>query len=129
MKITIVSQKKVKQDFYQKAIEEYTKRLSRYCKLNFTSSVPSSLLQKEHCLSIYLTEEKNSPSSETFSFFLSEQCISGISHFLFFIDEAPFNALPLSLSKLPISRELKTVLLLEQLYRSFRIRNNEPYHK
>lgn len=129
MKITVVSSTKIKQDFYKKAVDEYKKRLSRYCNLTLSSSVSPSLVEKEDSLAFCLTEDNNTPSSEELSLLLSNYCISGISHFLFFIDEAPECAIPLSLSQLPLSNELKEILILEQLYRSFRIRNNEPYHK
>lgn len=129
MKITIVSTQKIKQDFYKKAVDEYKKRLSRYCKLTVSSSISSSLLKKEDTLTFFLREDKKTPSSEELSLLLSNYCVSGISHFMFFMDEAPEGAVPLSLSQLPLSNGLKTILLLEQLYRSFRIRNNEPYHK
>lgn len=159
MKITILAVGKVKERFYRQAIEEFEKRLSRYCKLEIIEVADEKtpdgvgraqemqILEKEGIrLSKYLKEDawvcalaidgKMLDSVE-----LSEQIeqlgISGVSHIQFVIGgslglcdsilkRADFK---LSFSRMTFPHQLMRVILLEQIYRSYRIMMKEPYHK
>ena len=159
MKITIISVGKIKEKYFVDAINEYSKRLSKYCKLNIVevkdektkenASVTEEDIVKETEGKRIL--EKISDSSKVIalaiegveydSVELAKQLesyrLSGTSDLTFIIggslglhksvlDRAD---LKLSFSKMTFPHQMMRVILLEQIYRSFRIINNEPYHK
>ena len=159
MKITIISVGKIKEKFFEDAIKEYSKRLSKYCKLNIVEvkdeKTKENASQTEEDI-VKETEgkrilDKISDSSKVIalaiegkeldSVELAKQIegfrISGDSDLTFIIggslglhrnvlDRADMK---LSFSKMTFPHQLMRVILLEQIYRSFRIINNEPYHK
>ncbi len=159
MKITILTVGKVKERFYRQAIEEFDKRLSRYCKLEIievadektpdhASEVQKTqILEKEGVrLLRYLKEdawvcalaiEGKMLDSEELSKKMEQLGVSGVSHIQFVIggsfglcdsvlNRADFK---LSFSKMTFPHQLMRVILLEQIYRSYRIMMKEPYHK
>ena len=159
MRISIVCVGKIKEKFFKDAIDEYSKRLSRYCKLDIievadektpdgaSDNVVRQILQKEgeriksHLLDgtyiISLAIEGKKYNSENFSHKIDGLCVKGINHIIFIIggslgiDEAikkQSNEL-ISFSDMTFPHQLMRVILLEQIYRAFRISNNEPYHK
>ena len=119
MKISIICVGKIKEKFYREAVAEYAKRLSRYCKLE--------VLEVED----EKTPEQPSPAQK-------EQILRrGTSHIQFLIggslgihpsllDKADDK---LSFSDMTFPHQLMRVILLEQIYRGYRIMNKEPYHK
>lgn len=159
MKITILAVGKVKESFYRQAIEEFQKRLRRYCKLEMIEvadeKTPDSASEAEEIqireregqrLLKHIREDawvcalaidgKMMDSVE-----LSEKIeglgILGGSHIQFVIGgslglcdavlkRADFK---LSFSKMTFPHQLMRVILLEQIYRSYRIMKKEPYHK
>lgn len=129
MKITIVSKRNKPPSFCKAAIAEYRKRLSRYASLSFTEELSPNLKNKKDCLILQLRTGKKTLSSEAFSQKMAQYNREGISHLIFLTDEEQEEACELYLSSFDISPELRTILLLEQIYRAFRIQNNEPYHK
>ena len=159
MKITIISVGKIKEKYFEDAIKEYSKRLSKYCKLNFievkdektkenASSVEEDLVKEtegkrildkisDSSKVIALAIEGKKFDSEELAKELESMRVSGTSDLTFIIggslglhksvlDRAD---LKLSFSKMTFPHQLMRVILLEQIYRSFRIINNEPYHK
>ncbi|MCD8119530.1 MAG: 23S rRNA (pseudouridine(1915)-N(3))-methyltransferase RlmH [Lachnospiraceae bacterium] len=76
-------------------------------------------------------------SSEEFSAHLEKQAVAGKSHFCFIIGGSlglspsvtGLADLHLSFSKMTFPHQLMRVILLEQIYRSFKIQRHEPYHK
>ena len=159
MKISILTVGKIKEAFYREAIEEFKKRLSRYVKLEIievadekTPEITSSqeVLQvkekegqrlekylKEDAYVIALAIEGKQLDSVSFSDTINELGLRGTSHIQFLIGgslglspeilkRADFQ---LSFSKMTFPHQLMRVVLLEQIYRSFRIINHEPYHK
>ena len=159
MKITILCVGKVKEKFYRDGIEEFTKRLSRYCKLDIIE-VPDEkttedaseteiriikekegerLLKniKEDAYVICLCIDGKQLSSEALSEKIEKLGIQGTSHIYFVIggslglaDEVVKRAdFKLSFSPMTFPHQLMRVILLEQVYRSYRIINHEPYHK
>ena len=159
MKITLLTVGKIKEKFYTEAIKEYSKRLSRYCKLeiievadektaenaseheeNLIRSKEGERLKKyikEGAYVISLAIEGKQHSSEEFSEKLHTLGLHGESHIIFIIGGS-IGLSPeilkeskelLSFSKMTFPHQLMRVVLLEQIYRGFRIMNGEPYHK
>jgi len=159
MKIELITVGKIKEAFYRDAIAEYTKRLSKYCKLdiievadektpdNASELVESQIKEKEggrilnkiapDSYVIALAIEGKNPDSVALSSMIDSLGIRGISHIQFIIGgslglspEVLARAdYKLSFSKMTFPHQLMRVILLEQLYRSYRIIHNEPYHK
>lgn len=159
MKITILTVGKVKERFYREAVEEFEKRLGRYCKLEIvevadektpdgaSEALERQILEKEGArLSKYLKEDAwvcalaidgKMLDSVELSAQLEKLGISGVSHIQFVIggslglsddilNRADFK---LSFSKMTFPHQLMRVILLEQIYRGYRIMMKEPYHK
>ena len=159
MKITICCVGKIKEKFYSQAIEEYSKRLSKYCKLEIkeaadektpdsaSDTVNRMIKEKEgdRLLSfikddsyvIALARDGKMLDSVELSEKIDNLMLSGKSDIVFVIggslgldkrvlDRADYK---LSFSKMTFPHQLMRVILLEQIYRSFRIMKNEPYHK
>ncbi len=159
MKISILCVGKVKEKFYRDSIDEFTKRLSRYCKLDIievadektpdqASDVEVKLIKdkegerllkniKEDAYVICLCIDGKQLDSEELSEKIETLGIQGNSHIIFIIggslglSEAVVKRadFKLSFSKMTFPHQLMRVILLEQIYRSYRIMNNEPYHK
>lgn len=159
MRITIICVGKLKEDFYKKAVSEYAKRLGRYCKLEIievadektpedaSPAMEEQIKEKEaarilkhiredaYVFTLEITGKH--PDSLSFSHMLSRLAVQGESHFQFIIggslglhksvslaaDQA------ISFSNMTFPHQLMRVILLEQVYRSYRIMNGEPYHK
>jgi rRNA large subunit m3Psi methyltransferase RlmH len=159
MNISIICVGKIKEKFLKAAIEEYSKRLSRYCKLDIVevpdektpdnaSDKEEQLIKEKEGLSILKHIKENMfvvtldlkgkmLSSEELSDFIKESGIRGNSNLAFIIGgslglsknllkRADFS---LCFSKMTFPHQLMRVILLEQVYRGFRIINGEPYHK
>ncbi|MEI3228313.1 MAG: 23S rRNA (pseudouridine(1915)-N(3))-methyltransferase RlmH [Lachnospiraceae bacterium] len=159
MKITILTVGKIKEDFYRKAIAEYSKRLSRYCKLEIievtdekTPDSASAVVEeqikdkegerllkyiREDAYVIVLAIEGKMLDSIELSKNIEQLGIMGKSHIIFVIggslglsDRILKRAdYKLSFSKMTFPHQLMRVILLEQIYRSYRIICKEPYHK
>ncbi len=159
MKITVISVGKIKEKYFTGAIEEYAKRLSRYCKLDLIE-VPDEktpdgaseglelqikekegerILQKipDGAFVVALAIDGKMLDSEELAGQMERWNVGGISHVVFLIGGSLGLAptvlkradYKLSFSKMTFPHQLMRVILLEQIYRSFRIRNHEPYHK
>ena len=159
MKITVLTVGKIKEKFYTAAIDEYSKRLSRYCKLNIIQVADEKTIENstEKEMDIIKAKEgerilKNIPDdafvitleingkmldSEELADKINKLGIMGESHIVFVIggslglhqDVSKSANFKLSFSKMTFPHQLMRVILLEQIYRSYRIINNEPYHK
>ena len=122
MKITIITVGKIKEKYLRDAIAEYSKRLSRYCKLEIIEVADEKTVQ--------LTSEQLAAKVEQLG-------IQGTSHLVFIIggsiglgkEVLGKSDYALSFSKMTFPHQLMRVILLEQIYRSYRIINGEPYHK
>lgn len=159
MNITIIGVGKIKEKFMQEAIKEYSKRLSRYCNLKIIEvpdeKAPENLSDREmelikrregekilsklstNSYVIALAIEGKSLSSEDFSKKIDELGLSGVGDISFVIggslglskevlDRSDFK---LSFSKMTFPHQMMRLILLEQVYRAFRISKGEPYHK
>lgn len=159
IKINIVCVGKIKEKFYSQAVDEYTKRLSRYCKLKIielqdemTPDGASNAEEKqikriegERILKnlsdgsyvIALAIEGRKYSSPGLSKELDRLLVSGVGKLSFVIggslglDKAVLDRADalISFSDMTFPHQLMRVILLEQIYRCFRISSGEPYHK
>lgn len=159
MEISIVCVGTLKEQYWVEAIREYEKRLSRYCSLSIqevkeerTSANPSDAeeekarieegkrilkLIREDAKVVVLDVRGKSLSSEGLASLIQEAGISGASKMAFVIGgstglsgEVLTRAdLRLSFSAMTFPHQLMRVVLLEQIYRSFKIIKKEPYHK
>ena len=147
--VEIIAVGKIKEKFFRDALDEYKKRLSRYCDFKITevSDFPdsSSTIEREGALilpkikgmCIPLCVEGKQLSSEELADFISKSTVDGTSHITFIIggsnglsDEVKAKGkLKLSFSKMTFPHQLMRVILSEQIYRAFKIINNERYHK
>ena len=159
MNITIVAVGRIKEKYLSDAIKEYSKRLSRYCKLDIVElqdeqtpdkagmAIEDQVKQKEgqrilkaireDSYVIALALEGKKISSEGFAQKLDSLGIQGRSHITFVIGGSLGLAQEvlkradflLPFSDMTFPHQLMRVILLEQVYRSYRIIHNEPYHK
>ena len=159
MKITLVVVGKIKEKYYRDAVAEYSTRLSRYCSLNvvqvqdeMTPDDPSDrereqILEKEGARILKAIPEDayvcamaikgKKFDSVKLSAWMEQLMVSGKSHLIFVIggslglsDSVMRRAdASISFSDLTFPHQLMRVILLEQIYRCFRIMKHEPYHK
>ncbi|MEY8304963.1 23S rRNA (pseudouridine(1915)-N(3))-methyltransferase RlmH [Anaerosalibacter bizertensis] len=159
MNIIIIGVGKIKEKFMQEGIKEYSKRLSRYCKLKILEvadeSAPENLSKKEieiikekegkrilskisnNSYIISLDIKGKNLSSEELSKKIEDITLGGTNDIIFIIggslglSEEILNKsnLKLSFSKMTFPHQLMRMILLEQIYRGFRIMKGEPYHK
>lgn len=159
MKITVITVGKLKEKYLKDAIAEYTKRLSKYCKLEIievadekTPEQASALVEnairkkegerilkyvKEDTYVITLEIQGKLLTSEELAEKIEKLGVQGTSHITFIIggsiglgeDVLKRSDYTLSFSKMTFPHQLIRVVLLEQVYRSYRIINGEPYHK
>lgn len=159
MKITVITVGKIKEKYLKDAIAEYSKRLSRYCKLEIlevadekTPDGASEIVEenirekegerilkliKEDAYVITLEISGKMLTSEELADRIETLGIQGKSHLLFVIggsiglgrEVLRRSDYALSFSKMTFPHQLMRVILLEQIYRSYRIINGEPYHK
>ncbi len=159
MKITLITVGKIKEKYLKDAIAEYSKRLSRYCKLeivevadektpdNASDTVEDAIRDKEgERIQKYIKEDAyvitleiggKMLTSEELSEKIEKLGVQGTSHIIFIIggsiglgkEVLKRSDYALSFSKMTFPHQLMRVILLEQIYRSYRIMNHEPYHK
>ena len=159
MQITVITVGKIKEKYFIGAIDEYTKRLSKYCKLtqievpdekapeNLSDAQMVQIKDKEgdRILSkikdtdyvITLEIEGKHLSSEDLADHLNHLGITGKSSITMIIGGSlglsdavkARSDFALSFSKMTFPHQLMKVVMLEQVYRGFRINRGEPYHK
>ena len=159
MKITVITVGKIKEKFYTDAIAEYSKRLSRYCRLEIIQvadeKTPDGASEaqerqikekegsrilaqiKDGAYVIALAVQGTMLSSEQLAGKLNRLGVDGQSQIVLIIggslglsDEVLKRAdYHLSFSPMTFPHQLMRVILLEQIYRSYRIISGEPYHK
>ena len=158
IKVTFITLGKLKEKYLRDAVEEYSKRLSRYCALEMVELNPVSLPENpsEKEVEAALLKEKEMifkripPNAETFALCVegkqrsSEEFAEEIAalvnegrNFCFIIGSSYGLDLEvkrradkkLSLSEMTFPHQLFRVMLLEQLYRGFKINEGSTYHK
>ncbi|MBO4458319.1 MAG: 23S rRNA (pseudouridine(1915)-N(3))-methyltransferase RlmH [Butyrivibrio sp.] len=157
--ISIICVGKIKEKYWNDAIAEYSKRLSRYCKLNIIEvadektpdnaplSVEEQIKKKEaerilknideraHVCVLAIKGKRH--TSEAFSEYISSLGVSGVSHIQFVIGgslglhESVLKRADssISFSDMTFPHQMMRVILLEQIYRGYKIISGEPYHK
>jgi len=159
MKITVLCVGRVKESYLREAVAEYSKRLSRYAELKIievadektpdgaSAATEDRILRTEgerllrsfqkDAYSIALAIEGKSLDSVQLSEKIDALTLDGVSHIQWVIGGS-LGLAPevlsacdyrLSFSAMTFPHQLMRVLLLEQIYRAFRIRSGEPYHK
>lgn len=159
MKIDIICVGKIKEKYFTMAIDEYQKRLSRYVKLNIIEVADEPTVENASEATDEIIRKKEGEriikniKSDTFvvtlqingqmldSLELSKKIedigVKGYGSITFIIggsiglskEVIKLSNYALSFSKMTFPHQLMRVVLLEQIYRSMRISNNEPYHK
>ena len=159
MRINIVCVGKIKEKYFKLGIDEFKKRLSKYCKLEIIEledeKAPENLSDKEMLIIkekegkkilskikdnsyvIALAIDGKNLSSEELAQTINKLGVRGVSNITFVIggslglsDEVLSRAdYKLSFSKMTFPHQLMRLILLEQVYRAYRINNGEPYHK
>lgn len=159
MNITLITVGKIKEKFLKDAIAEYLKRLSKYCKVNIVEvpdeKTPDNASEKEelaikekegdlilkhikdNMYVVALDLKGENLTSPEFAEFIRKLGVKGESNITFVIGgslgisekvlkRANYK---LCFSKMTFPHQLFRVMLLEQIYRGFRIIKGEPYHK
>ena len=159
MKISIVCVGRLKEKYWTAAVDEYSKRLGKYIKLDITElpdeKAPESMSVaqerqvkekegerilkaiKDDAFVVTLEIDGKQLTSVELAGFISEKMTRGVSHIAFVIggslglsDEVIKKSdYHLSFSKMTFPHQLMRVVLLEQIYRACRINAGEPYHK
>ena len=156
MKIKIIALGKIKEKFIKDGIEEFLKRLRPYAQVEITELMPieikddnltskvldeeaekilSNIKQDSYIITLEILGKQL--SSEEFASKIEEITNSGISELVFVIgsscglsskisQRADFK---LSISKMTFLHQFARLLLVEQIYRAFKILKNETYHK
>lgn len=159
MKITIIAVGKLKEKYWKQAIAEYEKRLSAYTKVEIIEvpdeKAPENMSDKEieqvkekegqrilakvkpQSTVITLEIQGKMLSSEAFAKEIDQRMTQGASDFTFIIggsnglhqDVMKRSNFALSFSKMTFPHQMMRVVLLEQVYRAFKINRGEAYHK
>lgn len=159
MRITIITVGKMKEKYMQASVAEYVKRLGTYCKIeikevadektpdNASDLVCEKIKEKEgerilkylkdDAFVITLEIKGNMLTSEEMAKKINNLAISGTSHITFIIGGSlglsekvlSKSNYALSFSKMTFPHQLMRVILVEQIYRSYRIITGAPYHK
>lgn len=159
MKITVITVGKMKEKYLRDAVAEYSKRLGAYCKLEIIEVADEKtpdhageaqermILAKEaQRILRYIKEEAfvitleiggKQLSSEELAAKIDRLGVQGTGHLIFIIggsiglgkEVLDRSGFALSFSRMTFPHQLMRVILLEQIYRSFRIIQGAPYHK
>jgi len=159
MKITVITVGKIKEKYFRDAVKEYEKRLSKYCKLEILEAADESTpdkisaamedqIKKKEAERILRFLKKDSYvitleiqgdrfTSTGLASHLDSLGLSGISHLTFIVGGSlglhhtvtDLSDLKISFSDMTFPHQLMRVILLEQIYRAYRIISHEPYHK
>ncbi len=150
--LKIICVGKIKEKFYKEAIEEYSKRMSKYHKISIIEvkdydfnnvelnlkaekeEIERQINEKDYIITMEI-EGKQYTSIEFSK--LIDETLSLNSNIVFIIGGSngihqeikQKSKKALSFSKMTFPHQLFRIVLLEQIYRSFKIKNNENYHK
>lgn len=159
MKINIVCVGKMKENFYRDALSEYLKRMTRYCKLEIFevadektpegagAALEDQIKEKEgkrilekiredaFVCTLEITGKRL--SSEEFAKWMNGHMVNGTGNVTFVIGGSlglhksvrEKAQMALSFSDMTFPHQLMRVILMEQIYRAFKIISGEPYHK
>ena len=158
-KVTILCVGKLKEKFYADAVSEYSKRLSRFCKLDIVelneerlpegpapAQIEAALSREADAIraklppaamAVALCVEGKTRSSEELARLMADSASRGVSHLVFLIGGSfglhpsikELAAVRLSMSPMTFPHHLARVMLLEQIYRAYQINAGTKYHK
>jgi 23S rRNA (pseudouridine1915-N3)-methyltransferase len=159
VKIKIIAVGSIKEDYWRVALEEYTNRLSLYakveiCEVKDESAPPhmskvlqekvklkegTKILNKIKSKDLVVAVDLNGPQreSETFAKYLDSLFVRGNSEIVF-VFGGSLGLSPevqsradevVTFRKMTFTHHMTRVILLEQIYRAFKINRNETYHK
>lgn len=158
MKITLICIGKLKEKYWKDALAEYSKRLSAYCDLKITE-LREEPLRKDRASEILEVKQKEGErimgefkkenlkilldvggepiSSEEFADLIEKNMLYGRRNIDFIIGgsdgvskEVKQNSdMAISFSHMTFPHQMMRVILLEQIYRAYKIINHETYHK
>ncbi len=159
MNVKVLCVGKIKEKFYRDALDEYLKRLKKYCSVSVVEVADEKTAENASDNEIAIIKDKEAErlfkhigerdyvialailgkqmDSVDFSKFIENLGIQGNSSIVFVIggslglsDSILKRAnYQISFSKMTFPHQLMRVVLLEQIYRAMRIMKNEPYHK
>lgn len=147
MTISIVAVGKIKEKYMSQAIDDYVKRLGRYCKVDIIETNEETSVEKEgeNLLNripkgsyvVVLDLKGKELDSLEFAKVFDKAQINGYSRFTFVIggsdgisDEVRKQAdMLLCMSKMTFTHQMARLIILEQIYRAMKINNNETYHR
>lgn len=159
MKIELICVGKIKESFYRQAVDEYAKRLSKYCKFEIVEVADEKTPDKASVLLENQIKEKEADrildkikedayvftleikgkrfTSEGFADCIQNVTLRGKSHLVFVIGGSlglhdkvlKRSDQAVSFSDMTFPHQLMRVILSEQIYRAYRILSGEPYHK
>jgi len=151
--IKIICIGKIKENFYKEAIEEYIKRIRKFTKIEIIELMDEKIEDKKVCLKkeskkikekinkrdylISLEIEGKNLNSIQFAEKINDINLNSYNNIVFIIGGSfgldnsikDITNYKLSFSKLTFPHQLFRIILLEQIYRSYKILNNEKYHK
>lgn len=157
MNLKLICIGKVKEAFFKDAIEEYSKRLSKYCVLNILE-LPEEKISIENDAYCEISKQKesirilskidnkdyvilfdiNGESMDSINFARKIQCLKDEGRNIAFVIGGSYGVdenvkaranYKLSFSKMTFPHQLFRIIALEQIYRAFKINSNEKYHK
>ncbi len=156
MNVKIVAVGKIKEQYLKDALKEYEKRLSPFCSFSVVEVNAEQILDESLCQrykeleadkilqqvrqdSFVITLEIKGKmfSSEEFALKMKEISNTGVNDITFIIGGAnglsqrvsDISNLKLSFSKMTFTHQMVRLILTEQIYRAFKINNNEKYHR
>lgn len=138
MNIKIVLEGKLKESFYKEGAIEYQKRLLGRVEIVEVASIENYIKTKQNAYLVTMEIEGKQLSSEDFAKKIREIELDGYyNEILFLIGGAEGlsnevrskSDFKFSMSKLTFLHQEAVLILIEQIYRAYKILNNEPYHK
>ena len=146
MKIKIVTIGKLKEKFLTEGVNEYLKRIKPFAKIEIAEIPECKTIDEEgqkllsqilrESIKIVLDVSGVEMTSEDFAKKIATLNLHGVSNITFIIggafglsEEVRRTAdFRLSLSKMTFTHQFARLILVEQIYRAFKINRNEPYH-
>ena len=156
MNVKIVAVGKIKEQYLKDAIKEYEKRLTPFCSFSVVELLAEQILDESMCekykeleadrilqqikqdsFVITLEIKGKQFSSEEFAQKIKDISYTGVNDITFIIGGAnglshrvsDISNLKLSFSKMTFTHQMVRMILVEQIYRAFKINNNEKYHR
>ena len=138
MNIKVVLEAKLKESFYREGVFEYQKRLLNRVEVVEVNNIFEYMKNKQNAFIITMEIEGKQLSSEQFAQKIKEIETDGYYNEILFLIGGAYGLedkvrqksnFKFSMSKLTFLHQEAVLILMEQIYRAYKILNNEPYHK